>query len=248
MDLISIIMPYYKKKLFFETSLNSALNQTFQNFEIIIIYDDNNEFDLNYILEKQKLDQRIKIIKNNKNIGAGPSRNKGILASNGNYIAFLDCDDYWHHDKLQKQMHFMKDKNISFSFTSYNVINFKNEIIKYKRAPNIIKFNDLLLDCNIGLSTVMLKKDLIDNNCQFPSLKTKEDFVLWLKIAKKIDLYGIDVPLTKWRKLNDSLSSNSIQKLIDGFKVYNRYMKFNLIKSIYLLIILTIKFFKKNLN
>ena len=97
---------------FFETSLNSALNQTFQNLEIIIIYDDNNEFDLNYILEKQKLDQRIKIIKNNKNMGAGPSRNKGILASNGNYIAFLDCDDYWHHDKLQKQMHFMKDKNL----------------------------------------------------------------------------------------------------------------------------------------
>ena len=248
MDLISIIMPYYKKKFFFITALNSVLNQTFQNFEIIIIYDDTNELDLSYILEKQKLDQRIKIIKNDKNIGAGLSRNKGISVSKGKYIAFLDCDDYWHQDKLETQMNFMKDKKVSFSFTSYNVINFNNEIIKYKKALKIIKFKDLLLDCNIGLSTVMLEKNLIDSDCQFPNLKTKEDFVLWLKIAKKIDLYGIDVPFTKWRKLNNSLSSSSFQKLIDGFKVYNRYMKFGLIKSMCFLIILTINFFRKNLN
>tara|TARA_B100000795_G_C22783906_1_gene433634 strand:- start:753 stop:1499 length:747 start_codon:yes stop_codon:yes gene_type:complete len=248
MNLISIIMPYYKKKDFFLTSINSVLNQTFQNFEIIIIYDDTNESDLGHILEKQKLDQRIKIIKNDKNLGAGLSRNKGISMSNGDYIAFLDCDDYWHQDKLEKQINFMKKNRISFSFTSYDVINYKNEIIKYKKAPSLIKFNDLLLDCNIGLSTVMLEKNIIDNDCQFPNLKTKEDFVLWLKIAKKTNLHGIDVPLTKWRKLNNSLSSSSFQKLIDGFNVYNRYMKFGLIKSLYLLIILTLNFFRKSFN
>jgi len=248
MNLISIIMPYYKKKDFFLTSIDSVLNQTFQNFEIIIIYDDTNESDLGHILEKQKLDQRIKIIKNDKNLGAGLSRNKGISMSNGDYIAFLDCDDYWHQDKLEKQINFMKKNRISFSFTSYDVINYKNEIIKYKKAPSLIKFNDLLLDCNIGLSTVMLEKNIIDNDCQFPNLKTKEDFVLWLKIAKKTNLHGIDVPLTKWRKLNNSLSSSSFQKLIDGFNVYNRYMKFGLIKSLYLLIILTLNFFRKSFN
>ncbi len=241
-------MPYYKKKDFFLTSIDSVLNQTFQNFEIIIIYDDTNESDLGHILEKQKLDQRIKIIKNDKNLGAGLSRNKGISMSNGDYIAFLDCDDYWHQDKLEKQINFMKKNRISFSFTSYDVINYKNEIIKYKKAPSLIKFNDLLLDCNIGLSTVMLEKNIIDNDCQFPNLKTKEDFVLWLKIAKKTNLHGIDVPLTKWRKLNNSLSSSSFQKLIDGFNVYNRYMKFGLIKSLYLLIILTLNFFRKSFN
>jgi teichuronic acid biosynthesis glycosyltransferase TuaG len=240
-------MPYYKKKFFFITALNSVLNQTFQNFEIIIIYDDTNELDLSYILEKQKLDQRIKIIKNDKNIGAGLSRNKGISVSKGKYIAFLDCDDYWHQDKLETQMNFMKDKKVSFSFTSYNVINFNNEIIKYKKAPKIIKFKDLLLDCNIGLSTVMLEKNLIDSDCQFPNLKTKEDFVLWLKISQKTDLYGIDIPLVKWRKLSNSLSSDTFQKLVDGFKVYNKYMEFNFIKSFYLVINLSINFIKKSL-
>ena len=100
-----------------------------------------------------------------------------------------------------------------------------------EKAQKKITFTELLSDCNIGLSTVMLEKKLIDNNCQFPILKTKEDFVLWLKISKKTDLYGMDIPLVKWRKLSNSLSSNSFQKLIDGFKVYNRYMKFSLIKS-----------------
>ena len=241
-------MPYYKKKDFFITSLNSALNQKFQNFEIIIIYDDSNELELNYILEKKKLDKRIKVIKNEKNMGAGLSRNIGISEAIGNYIAFLDCDDHWHQDKLDKQIKFMKNNKISFSFTSYNIINSKDEIIKYKKAENKIKFNNLLLNCNIGLSTVILKKNLIDNYCKFPNLKTKEDFVLWLKISQKTDLYGLDIPLTNWRKLKDSLSASTFQKLIDGFRVYNSFMKFNLIKSFYYLTILSINFLKKNLS
>jgi teichuronic acid biosynthesis glycosyltransferase TuaG len=245
MNMVSIIMPYYKKRIFFLLSLESVLNQTFQNFEIIIIYDDSDLFDLDYILEKQKIDKRITVIKNNKNIGAGFSRNKGISISNGKYIAFLDCDDCWHPEKLEKQLNFMKDNKISFSFTSYDVINSKGEIIKNKKAPKKIMFKNLLIDCNIGLSTVILEKRLINDSCQFPNLKTKEDFVLWLKISKKTDLYGIDVPLAKWRKLNNSLSSNFFQKLIDGFRVYNRYMKLSYIKSFYLLIILSINFIKK---
>ena len=245
MNMVSVIMPYYKKRIFFLLSLESVLNQTFQNFEIIIIYDDSDMFDLDYILEKQKIDKRITVIKNNKNIGAGFSRNKGISISNGKYIAFLDCDDCWHPEKLEKQLNFMKDNKISFSFTSYDVINSKGEIIKNKKAPKKITFKNLLIDCNIGLSTVILEKRLINDNCQFPNLKTKEDFVLWLKISKKRDLYGIDVPLAKWRKLNNSLSSNFFQKLIDGFRVYNRYMKLSYIKSFYLLIILSINFIKK---
>ena len=241
-------MPYYKKKSFFLESVNSALNQTYQNTEIIIIYDDSDDADLMFIYEAQKLDPRIKIIKNNYNIGAGLSRNVGILHSKGSYIAFLDCDDLWVKDKLEKQLNFMKNNKISFSHTSYDVINHKNEIIKNKRAPKIIIFDKLLLNCQIGLSTVMIDKKLLNHECKFPNLKTKEDFVLWLQISKKTDLYGIDLPLTKWRKLKNSLSANSFQKLIDGFNVYNKYMKFNYLKSFYFLMILSINFLKKNTN
>ena len=98
-SLISVIMPYYKKKQFVKKSIESVLNQTYSNFEIIIIYDDTDIEDLNYINEIKKIDKRIKIIQNEKNVGAGYSRNIGISESRGDYIAFLDCDDCWHKRK-----------------------------------------------------------------------------------------------------------------------------------------------------
>ena len=91
-------------------SIESVLNQTYSNFEIIIIYDDTDIEDLNYINEIKKLDKRIKIIQNQKNIGAGYSRNIGMSESRGDYIAFLDCDDCWQKEKLSKQLKFMQEK------------------------------------------------------------------------------------------------------------------------------------------
>ena len=80
----------------------------------------------------------------------------------------------------------------------------------------------------------------------FPKLTTKEDFVLWLKISKRIDLFGLDEPLVNWRKLDDSLSSNLFQKIKDGYKVYNSYLGLNPIMSIYYLLLLSINYLKKN--
>jgi len=247
MELISVIMPYYKKKDFFLESIQSVLSQTYQNFEIIIIYDDPNIIDLKFILEIKKLDKRIKVIKNNKNLGVGISRNIGISYSDGFYLAFLDCDDIWYKDKLEVQINFMKNNKISFSYTSYDVINSKNIIINKKEVAEKITFNDLLRNCDIGLSTVIMNKNLISDSCKFPKLKTKEDFVLWLTLAKKMDLHGINLSLSKWRKLNNSLSSYKFQKIKDGFNVYKKYMKFSYLKSCLYLIILSINFLKKNL-
>jgi len=247
MELISVIMPYYKKKDFFLESIQSVLRQTYQNFEIIIVYDDPNIIDLKFILEIKKLDKRIKVIKNYKNLGVGISRNIGISYSDGFYLAFLDCDDIWYKDKLEVQINFMKKNKISFSYTSYDVINSKNIIIDKRNVPEKITFNDLLQNCNIGLSTVIMKKKLISQNCKFPKLKTKEDFVLWLILAKRMDLHGINLSLSKWRKLNNSLSSYKFQKIKDGFNVYKKYMKFSYLKSCLYLMILSINFLKKNL-
>jgi teichuronic acid biosynthesis glycosyltransferase TuaG len=107
-DLVSIITPYYKKKKYIESAINSVLQQTYKNFELIIIYDDENKEDLNFLKKIIKKDKRIKIYINKKNLGAGRSRNKGIKLSKGSTIAFLDADDLWFHNKLQKQIFFMK--------------------------------------------------------------------------------------------------------------------------------------------
>tara|TARA_B100001173_G_C15978601_1_gene543395 strand:+ start:179 stop:901 length:723 start_codon:yes stop_codon:yes gene_type:complete len=240
-------MPYYKKKEFVGIAIESILSQTYQDFEVIIVYDDENLEDFNYIKNFENNDLRIKVIKNKSKIGAGLSRNIGIKNSLNKFIAFLDCDDVWEKNKLQDQIRFMNENKIDFSFTAYDIIDYSNKKIGERKAKRILNFNDLIKSCDIGLSTVILKKELIDDDCQFASLTTKEDYVLWLKIAKKnVKLYGINDTLVKWRKLDNSLSSNTMQKLIDGFKVYNKYMNYNKIISIIYLFRLSLNYLIKN--
>ena len=240
MDLISIIIPYYKKKEFISETINSIKNQSYKNYEILIIYDDENLTDLKYLKELANEKKNIRILVNKKNSGAGLSRNNGIINAKGEFIAFLDADDYWHKDKLLKQLNYMIHKKINFSHTSYYIVNKNKKIISVRNGRNFLEYKDLLSSCDVGLSTVMVKKKILMDNF-FPNLTTKEDFVLWLKILKKCKkLIGINEPLTFWRKSNDSLSSNNFQKIMDGYKVYRNYMKMNIFLSLYYLFILSL--------
>jgi teichuronic acid biosynthesis glycosyltransferase TuaG len=246
--LVSVIMPYFKKKNYFIRSFNSAYNQSYIPLEIIIIYDDTEKEELFFIKKflKGKKKRNIKILINRKNYGAGISRNKGIKFSKGAYIAFLDCDDYWKKSKIKKQVDFMKKNSYCATHTSYKIFDSssKNQIIR--TAKKKLSFSDLVNSCDIGLSTVVLKKSIIKKNMRFPNLKTKEDYVMWLKISKKSIFYGIDSVLTTWLKVNDSLSSNLIQKLLDGYLVYRKFLKYSAYKSLIRLLVLSINFLKKN--
>jgi len=246
MNLVTVVMPYFKKKNYVITSIKSVLAQTYKNFELIIVYDDEDMTDLEIIENIKKKDARIKIIVNSKNLGAGPSRNKAIEIARGDFLAFLDSDDIWEKKKIEIQINFMLENNFDFSSTSYFIIDEFDNIIDFRRTRQIVTYNTLLKSCDVGLSTVMLKRKLITAESQFVGLKTKEDFVLWLIITKKnINIYGIDQGLCSWRKTKKSLSTNVFQKLFDGFLVYNKYMKFNLLKSMYYLAILSINYLKK---
>jgi teichuronic acid biosynthesis glycosyltransferase TuaG len=110
MNLVSVIIPYYRKKEYFEKTLNSILTQSHKKIEIIIIYDDTNLQELTFLKKITKKDKRISIIINKKNLGAGHSRNIGINASKGKFIAFIDADDIWRKDKIYQQLKFMKKK------------------------------------------------------------------------------------------------------------------------------------------
>lgn len=246
MDLVSIVIPYYKKKKFIKQTINSVLNQTYKKFEVIIIYDDDKLSDLDYLKKIVSLDKRINLIINKKKLGAGLSRNKGIKLSKGKYIAFLDSDDYWSKNKLKTQIAFMDVNKHIISHTTYQIVNQNNEKISIRRARNFFEIQDLLYSCDIGLSTVILKKNLFSKKIKFPNIKTKEDFVLWLSILnKKIPIMALDKNLSSWRKLNNSLSSSTIQKILDGFKVYYVYMNYGIFRSIVNLIYLSVNFLKK---
>ena len=247
MPLISIIIPYYKKKEFISRCLRSIYNQSYSNYEIILIYDDEDMKDYQHIVSFKKIYRKLIIIKNTKRRGAGQARNIGIEFAKGNYIAFLDSDDVWHKDKLKIQITLMKKNNWEISHTSYKIIDRNNIIINTRRARNL-SFNNLIKSCDVGLSSVVMKKSLFDNKIKFPNLKTKEDYVLWLKIAKKgVIIQGISKALMKWQKSNNSLSSNTWRKLFDGYLVYKTYMNFSRIKSFYSLFVLSCNFIiKKN--
>ena len=243
--LISIIIPFYKKKNYIKQTINSILKQTYKNFELILIYDDPDRSDLPYLLKILKKVKRKTVLINKKNIGAGLSRNLGILKARGQFITFLDADDIWKKNKLKDQLLFMSDNKIKFSFTSYSIINKKNVVIKFVKAKSIIGYHDLIKSCDIGLSTVMIKKELLIKN-RFSSIKTKEDFILWLKLSKKnIKMMGIQEGLVFWRKLDNSLSSSVAQRVNDAFYVYNSFLKFSIVKSIYYTLVMSLYSIKK---
>ena len=240
MALVSVIIPYYKKINQISKTLNSVLAQTFQDFEIILIYDDDNVQDLVYIKENFSKNSKIKIVQNKKNYGAGISRNIGIKHSSGNFIAFLDADDIWYSDKLEKQVKFMRENKYDFSFTNYLKRISSKKSIHVQSKKRKISYKDLLLDNEIGLSTVMLNKNIIKNEL-FPSLKTKEDYVAWLKLSKENYIaYNLNEFLSEWNFSTNSLSSSLLQKVMDGFRVYYIYLDFNFFKSLFFLLRLSI--------
>ena len=219
-DLVSVIVPYYRKRNFFKNCILSILNQTYSNIEIVIIYDDENKADLSFIRTFIKKKKNINLIINKKNLGAGKSRNLGINKAKGKYIAFLDSDDYWKINKIKDQINFMKKNNLSFSHTNYFIINEDNKVLGLMKVKKKLDYETLLKSCDIGTSTVIVKKRILKKN-SFSNFKTKEDYYLWLKLAKlKIDIIGMNKNLVYWRKTKNSLSSSFLQKIFDAFKVY----------------------------
>ena len=249
---VTVVIPYKNNLKYLFIALKSVFNQNYQKFKIIIVYDDKNKSDLYKIKDflkktNKKKTLSIKIIVNKNNLGAGYSRNVGIKNSNTKYIAFLDSDDRWAKNKLKLQIEFMEKKNILFSHTSYEIINNNNKIISSRFAKKKIIFQDLIKSCDIGLSTVILNSNLLNKyKLFFPRIKTKEDYILWLKIIKKIKtIKGLDINLTYYRKTKGSLSSNKLLSLINGYKVYRDYMNYGLVKSLYNLLMLSINSFKR---
>ncbi len=243
---VSIIIPYFKKRKFIKKTIDSIKLQTYKNFEVIIVYDDEDHSDLLFLKKIQRTDNRIRLIVNKKSLGAGRSRNVGISKAKSNFIAFLDADDLWKKNKIELQLNYMIKNNLEICHTSYEILNNKNIKKKIMKAKTFENYKQLLFSCDIGLSTVMLKKKIITKTCKFPNLKTKEDFVLWLLILKKnIKIGSLEKNLTKWRKLDDSLSSSVFQKLKDGYTLYSDYMKYNFLKSLWYLLLLSINSLRK---
>ena len=236
-DKVSVIIPFHKNLEYLFKSIKSVLNQTYKNYEIILIYDNDNKNDLKIIKRKFKKLKKLIIVENKINLGVAKSRNIGLSKSNGKYIAFLDADDYWKKNKLKIQINFMKQNSLDLSYSSYEILS--GNMKKKHTVKETYTYDELLKKCDIGLSTVIMKSKL-SNLGTFPILKTQEDFALWLKFLRKgVKLMGINSSLVYWRDTPGSLSKNVIQKLKDSFKVYYMLENKNFLESIFRVVVLS---------
>jgi teichuronic acid biosynthesis glycosyltransferase TuaG len=228
--LVSIIIPYYKDKTNIFYSVKSAINQSYRNTEILIIDDENSNESKRHLSKIKNTSTKIKVISTKKNLGVSQARNLGASHALGNLIAFLDSDDIWKRDKLTMQVDFMNKNKIDLCYTNYYAFAGKKIIYKVKIKKSF-DYNELLNECPISCSSVLLKKNILDKN-KFKDLKTKEDYELWLRIVKKkYKLGGINKFLTGYRVRDNSLSAQHFNKLINAFKIYNKYNNFGIFTS-----------------
>ncbi|MBQ9023909.1 MAG: glycosyltransferase family 2 protein [Bacilli bacterium] len=233
-DLISIITPVYNAEKFLSDTINTVLNQSYTNLELILVDDCSYDNSINVI--KNIKDKRIKLIKNKINSKAAITRNNGIKKAKGRYICFLDADDLWDKEKLEKQVKFMKEKNCAFSFTGYEFADEKGRPNGKKVfIPERINYKQALKNTTIWTSTVMFDMDkLSKEDIYMPIVDRGQDTATWWKVLKKVDYaYGLNEILSFYRRTNNSLSSNKITALKRTWNLYRNVEHLNIISSFY---------------
>lgn len=230
--LVSIITPLYNSEKYIGETIESVLNQTYRNWEMLIVDDCSKDNGVKIVNEYVLKDKRIKLFKNEKNEGVSFTRNKAIDLSQGIYIAFLDSDDLWKKEKLEKQISFMEKNNIDLSYTGYEKINMDGSLRGEIKVLKKIDYKELLKNCLIGFLTAIYLKEKFKI---YRFKKTKaEDYVFWLEIFKQIDYaYGIQESLAYYRVSNNSRSSNKLDIVSFHWKIYREYEKLNFLKAVY---------------
>ena len=235
-DLVSIIMPSYNTAKYISDSINSVINQTYENWELIIVDDcstDNTDEIVNEFLK----DKRIKYFKNEKNSGAAISRNKALREAKGRWIAFLDSDDLWVPEKLEKQIKFMEENNYYFSYSYYQEIDEEGKKLGIEiQGPKKISKFGMYNYCWVGCLTVMYDATKV-GLIQIKDIKKNNDYAMWLKVIKKADCYLYPYSLAFYRKRTGSISRQSYIKLIKWhYKLFKEADEQNSINSFILTI------------
>lgn len=240
-ELVSIIMPAYNCSDFIGATINSVLTQTYNNYEIIIVDDCSTDDTSRIVLEYSKKDDRVKYHKLKENSGAAFARNTAVELAKGKYIAFLDSDDLWKPNKLEKQIEFMSVNEYSFTCSSYSKIDEKgNEIDKFIKANKRYDYYQILTN-NPGNSTVIYNSYEL-GKIYIPNIRKRNDYVMWLSVIKKSKyLYGLEESLSYHRVRKGSLSYKKIDLIKYHWKVYREIEDLSFFYSTYLIAYWSVK-------
>ena len=232
--LVSIIMPSYNTASYIDESIQSVFNQSYKDWELLIV-DDCSTDNTDEVVKLYLDDPRIKYLKNEKNSGAAVSRNKALREAKGKWIAFLDSDDLWMSDKLEKQIKFMEENDYHFSYTKYSEIDpegKRNGVTV--TGPKKITKTGMFNYCWPGCLTVMYDAEKI-GLIQIADIKKNNDYAMWLKVCRRADCYLLDEELALYRRGRaGSVSSHSIKTMIGWhYKLYREAEKENLIATVF---------------
>lgn len=213
-DLVSIVMPSYNTGKYIKESVGSVIAQSYKNWELLIV-DDCSSDDTDEIVKPFLTDARIRYFKNSANRGAAYSRNRALQEAKGRWIAFLDSDDLWHPEKLERQIRFMEENKYYFSYTEYEEIDADGMKTGTKvTGPKKITKRKMYDYCWPGCLTVMYDADKI-GLIQIKDIKKNNDYAMWLKVSQKADCYLLNAELASYRKgRTGSISTHKYMNLI----------------------------------
>ena len=233
LPLVSIIMPCYNMERYIAYTIESVQRQTYPLWELLIVDDTSTDNTVNIIQAHCAQDDRIHLTVKPKHSGIADSRNQCIKMAKGRFLAFLDADDLWHPEKLEQQLQFMMERNIGFSYSSYDCVDqIGNPLEKRVKAIGNLDHDAYMHNTIIGCSTVMIDTTII-KEVIVPNFRTSEDSATWLNILKKgFIAYGIDSSLTSYRIRQHSASSNKLKAASDLWRVYRKQEKLSLFKAI----------------
>lgn len=250
-NLVSIIMPSYNTGKYIVETIESVLSQSYKNWELIIV-DDCSTDGTDKIVAPYLYDNRIRYMENKKNSGAAVSRNRALKDAKGRWIAFLDSDDLWMPEKLEKQIRFMEENDYYFSYTNYIEIDENSKPNgRCVSGPKKITKTGMYNYCWPGCLTVMYDADTV-GLIQIADIKKNNDYAMWLKVCKKADCYLLNESLAQYRKRSGSISNHSYTKLIKWhYKLYREAEERNstisflyMIRNLYFGVIKKVKYIK----
>jgi len=232
-DKVSIVIPVHNARSFIEKTTESVKSQTYDNWELILVENASVDGTKEVIERLAEEDERIRVIDLKDSASAALARNAGVEASNGRFVSFLDADDIWREDKLEKECAFMIENDAAFAFTGYEFGDDEaNPTGKIVKVPKVITYKEALKNTTIFTSTVMFDTSKIQRqSIRMPEIKS-EDTALWWKLLREgFDAYGLNENLVIYRRPARSLSSNKFEAIKRIWYLYRKWEKLSLIKS-----------------
>lgn len=234
--LVSIITPTYNSEKFIKETINSVIQQNYNNWEMIIVDDCSKDKTIEFVKNVIKENKKFTLISLKENVGAGIARNIAIKKAKGKYIAFLDSDDIWSKNKLEKQINFMEENNYNFTFTDFHRINEDGKIIKKLKVPKITTYRKNLYYNVVQTSTVIYNQEKL-GKIYMPEIRKRQDYGLFQKILEKTKGYGLNEDLMTYKVRKQSLSFNKRELIKWQWKFYREVLNLGRIKSTFHLIL-----------